>query len=635
MKNYFLNKRILVVLVAVLGYSAYAQTPEQRAEIVKNYDLVALQELSEKFAKEQKENYALALIEANKRNMPTIIEDENSYSELIGISPDGSLLYNTTSNQGSAITARANHLYPNGSLGLNILGQEMNVGVWDSNHPRLTHNDFNDRAFVLDGSGVNQSLHATHVTGTIISSGTNNPQGRGIAPSAYAWVNDWNNDFSEMSQQAGFGLLMSNHSYGLIAGQLSLYFFGAYTSLSRSTDEVTFAAPYYQPVYAAGNDRDSWNEINPDKNQNDLITGRSGSKNGITVAAVANVANYVSPNSVNMSSFSNYGPMDDFRIKPDISAKGTSVLSTSNESNTSYATLNGTSMAAPAVTAVLALLQQHYNNVNSVFMRAATSKGLILHTADEAGPSDGPDHMFGWGLVNAKKSAEIITNANVTSLILENTLNQNQVYSRNIYSAGTVPLEVSISWTDRAGQANSGVVDLNTPVLVNDLDVRLTRNNDVFFPWKLTPSFSSPIAVKDDNNVDPFEKIEVLNPLAGIYTITVSHKNNLTGGSQDYSLIVSGVDENLDNDSFENQNSIVLYPNPVNDVLNIANINHSDIKSISIIDMNGRVIINSSLFVNTNNNIVISTVNLQSGVYFLQIQDTKGMMTHHKFIKAK
>jgi subtilisin family serine protease len=45
-------------------------------------------------------------------------------------------------------------------------------------------------------------------------------------------------------------------------------------------------------------------------------------------------------------------------------------------------TLSGTSMAAPAITGLIVLLQQHYKNVNNVFMKAATVRGLH-HSADE------------------------------------------------------------------------------------------------------------------------------------------------------------------------------------------------------------------------------------------------------------
>jgi hypothetical protein len=64
------------------------------------------------------------------------------------------------------------------------------------------------------------------------------------------------------------------------------------------------------------------------------------------------------------------------------------------------------------------LLQQHHINLFQQPMLAATLKGLILHTADEAGFADGPDYQFGWGLINAEKAANVLTNINQSSIIL-------------------------------------------------------------------------------------------------------------------------------------------------------------------------------------------------------------------------
>jgi hypothetical protein len=57
-------------------------------------------------------------------------------------------------------------------------------------------------------------------------------------------------------------------------------------------------------------------------------------------------------------------------------------------------------------------------------MSAASLKGLVINTAHEAGPSDGPDYMFGWGLLNAVGAAEKITQDDVEGgLIVEGVLN--------------------------------------------------------------------------------------------------------------------------------------------------------------------------------------------------------------------
>jgi hypothetical protein len=60
-------------------------------------------------------------------------------------------------------------------------------------------------------------------------------------------------------------------------------------------------------------------------------------------------------------------------------------------------------MAAP-ITGLIVLLQQHYKNVNNVFMKAATVKGFCCHSADEAETSG---VMNGWGLANGKAAAKL------------------------------------------------------------------------------------------------------------------------------------------------------------------------------------------------------------------------------------
>lgn len=193
-------------------------------------------------------------------------------------------------------------------------------------------------------------------------------------------------------------------------------------------------------------------------------------------------------------------------------------------------------MAAPNVTGSLLLLQQHYKNLNNGdFMRASTLKGLALHTADDAGFS-GPDAVFGWGLLNAKKAAETITQKGNQSKIEELTLTSGQTYTITVNSDGSSPLLASISWTDRPGIANT-TVNSTTPVLVNDLDIRVSKGETTYLPYELTSPTSS---ARRDNNVDPYERIDI-NNASGEYTITESHKGSLTSGSQNYSLIVTGI----------------------------------------------------------------------------------------------
>ncbi len=417
-----------------------------------------------------------------KKKMPN-----GNIAELQKVSNDGTPIYYTTYNVGAGITTRANTLNSGGSLGLSVNGQGMTVGIWDGGALRLTHQAFQGRATQGDNvsfSSCNGNTgHATHVAGTMVAGSGFGASGnaQGMAYQADIVGHDWNNDLAEATSQANGGLLLSNHSYGYAAfnqqGQLQLpvHWFGKYLDDARDWDQIMFNAPYYQMVNAAGNDRQSQAQIN-NKSGYDILTGHSVSKNAIVVAAVNEVSNYTGASSVTMSSFSNWGPTDDGRIKPDISAKGVNVYSTYCSSNSSYQSLSGTSMASPNATGTMLLVQQHYKDLNGGFMYASMLRGLMLHTADEAGSAAGPDYRFGFGLMNAKKAAEIVTENGGASRLESHVLNNGASYSTTFTTDGSAPLVVTIAWTDPAGNiVTSETVDLNVKSLVNDLDLRVSK----------------------------------------------------------------------------------------------------------------------------------------------------------------
>ncbi len=128
-------------------------------------------------------------------------------------------------------------------------------------------------------------------------------------------------------------------------------------------------------------------------------------------------------------------------------------------------------------------------------MRSATLKGILIHTADEAGPADGPDYQFGWGLIDMPKAASVITSNNTDQLIQENILADSAgSYSIPVIASGKGPLTVTICWTDPAATVDE-VNILNNPArkLVNDLDLRVTGNGTTYMPWvlnRLIPGYS-------------------------------------------------------------------------------------------------------------------------------------------------
>ncbi len=539
--KYFKQFLFIFLIVSV---SDFAQTTQEKQRITKNYDLGKLNKLKEEYSSKFLKEKNRAILLAAQRGWKIKFTDANgSYYELMRISEEGKPLYYKTDNRDAAISTRANFLHKDGGLGLNVEGQGMTAYVWDGGIARSTHQEYDgdggeDRFSIGDGTSE-LNFHAAHVMGTIIASGFE-PAAKGMAPKAKGIGSDWNSDLSEATAAAANGMLLSNHSYGFNADNIADWRFGAYTEDARDWDNLMYNAPYYLQVNSAGNDGNN-NTANGEplegNNAFDKINGRKTGKNCLTIAngqdATINADGTLA--SVVRNSGSSEGPTDDLRVKPDLMGNGTGLYSTYQQADDAYNTISGTSMASPNVTGSLLLLQQHYKESYGNFMRAATLKGLALHTADDA-DIVGPDSHTGWGQMNTKFAAETITKNGFESWISEEVLTNGSTYSITVKSDGFTPLKASISWTDKPGKINEGVANDATPVLVSDLDIRITQGTNEYKPWRLTGVYSNE---KGDNLVDPFERVDVDNA-SGEYTITVTHKGTLTD-DQKFSLIVTGI----------------------------------------------------------------------------------------------
>ncbi|MCH2223134.1 MAG: S8 family serine peptidase [Crocinitomicaceae bacterium] len=545
------KKALGIAYITMCSSLIFGQTAQEKQVIIKDYDQQKLLEMEQDFRKKEEESKKEAIRIAGIKGWPLVTTTPSGgYAELQAVDADGNPIYYTTSNVDAAKSTRANHLNSGGSLGFDLNGNNMTAYVWDGGLARASHQEYDgaggsNRFSAGDGS-TSLNYHAAHVTGTIIASGVE-ANAKGMAPYANAVGADWNSDVSEATNAAAAGMLVSNHSYGYRVRDnsgnvlLPAYYFGGYISDSRDWDQLMSNAPYYLMVVAAGNDGND-NSANSSpvggNSSYDKLTGHATAKNNMVVAN-ANDANIDAAGnliSVYINNSSSEGPTDDLRIKPDITGNGSGVYSTFDSNNSAYGSLTGTSMASPNVTGTLLLLQEHYRDVNGSFMRASTLKGLALHTADDAG-TNGPDAVFGWGLLNAKLAAKSISNHGNQSIIEELTLSAGQTYTITVDADGVNDLIASISWTDLPGVANTGTVNLSTPALINDLDIRVSKGGTTYTPWKLTGPTSN---TKGDNNVDPYERVDVSNA-SGTYTITVTHKGSLSGGSQDYALIVTGI----------------------------------------------------------------------------------------------
>lgn len=466
-----------------------------------------------------------------------------------------------------------------------LTGQGVEVGVWDGGAVRRTHQEVAGRVSVKDRYATVQS-HATHIGGIIAGQGVEAP---GIAPGATLRSHDWGRDRSEMMAAAAEGLRVSNHSYGQSYGWVydargdgrwawlgnaradstRDHRFGQYDWLASAWDGIAHDAPGYLIVKAAGNDRgegpapgtEHW-IVDPVASQWVLSTtarerdgGAEGyatvldagnGKNVLTVGAAA-----VSEGEPQTLAISAWGPTDDGRIKPDLTAPGQSVYSSTATSDASYASMSGTSMAAAAVTgSVASLLEVEAQYRPGSPLRASTYRALLLHTAREMGPAPGPDYRSGWGLLDRDAAAVTLDAAlreSATTLLREETLEKGDEQTIPLFSSGTRALRVTLAWTDPEGVAAADPMDAPASRLVNDLDLWLTdAQGQRYEPWVLDPDHPAQPATRGVNTRDNVEQVLIETPRAGRYELHVrfARQQNAPAGAgtaQAVSILATGL----------------------------------------------------------------------------------------------
>lgn len=571
------QKALLVVFTMCMGHGLWAQMNKAERDQLNSYaEQLKQQQLEQRQSVEQY---------ARQNNIPLVLKDESGVHYLSQI-VNGKPIYMGDDNLASAEMVSADRVKNGGDLGLNLTGAGQMLGLWEAgNVPRVTHQEFtNNRALSLEAATVIPDDHASHVAGTIIADGADD-NAVGFAQAANLRCYDAAGHTGEMAAEAMLPnpIRASNHSYGSRAGWIpagvnwrwwdNQWLFGAYDSETQAFDNVAFLAPFYLIVKSAGNDRDGFDPVagqmhfhgsgttsftdnHPIDNDFNTIPTYGTAKNVITVGATEDLfGNYTGPLDLafDMTDFSSWGPTDDGRIKPDVVANGRDVYSATSVSDMSYdGTFDGTSMSTPAVTGSVGLLNEHWDNLfPGGPPRAATMKGLLIQQADECGANNGPDYSFGWGLVNVADAAELLTAHayNGCTQLIEGAVAAGATFSYDIESQGDKSIKVTLVWADPASPVvNGGTADpAGAAYLVNNLDLRIDGPSSTFFPWVLDPANPANAATTGDNNRDNVEQVLILNPAAGTHTIRVVAPAALTSGPQAFSLLFSGNDADVAN----------------------------------------------------------------------------------------
>lgn len=585
--------------VLSIGTLAGAQTADERKTLSLSVNATNLRQLSTEFQAnfDLQESRVLDYLSNNPGQVRSFDKDGSMYF-LSRISADGKPVYINSksmngpkSNVESGQLIKANQLYSGGSLGVNITGTGMVAGVWDGGLVRDTHELLAGQVTNVAGQvgplavTVSGENHMSHVAGTIVGKDiASQPSARGIAFGATAQNYDWANDTAEMAAFAAKGYLVSNHSYGALNdSSVPVWQFGAYDDSSRAFDAVAKNAPHYLPFIAGGNEQQS--NGNMSKAGYDLMTGSSAAKNTMTVGALNA--------DKSMSDYSNWGPTDDGRVKPEIVTRGTGINSAqAYDKATPPAACNncysgngsdssGTSYAAPAAAAGGLLLQQYYKSLNPNYMLSSTLKALMMGTAEDLG-NPGPDSKFGWGLLNVEAAANAIKKngavgsaaASRGAAILERTTNppadSTSEESFTVYAKGGVPLIVNMAWTDDEGveQTAAEGVDPTKSRLVYEFDmvVRGGSPSADAHPWK-PPTMANRTANATqattwfDGNGDVFKQILIASPVAdGQYTIVIRKKAGSPAAARTISFVITGLKETAVDTTAKTRMVEYLYP---------------------------------------------------------------------------
>ncbi|NOT32407.1 MAG: S8 family serine peptidase [Planctomycetes bacterium] len=430
----------------------------------------------------------------------------------------------------------------------NLDGSGVSVMVYDGGTARATHADFGGRVTVRDASGMID--HATHVSGTVGGSGASSGGTfRGMAPGVtiesygfeydgigiFLFTNpgDFEDDYDEAINV--FGADLANNSIGTNTEPNGFFChlqgdYGVMCSLIDGVVRGSLGAPI-RVLWANGNERQGSRCDVEGFGDYYSAAPPATAKNHITVGAL-------NSNDDSMTSFSSWGPTDDGRLKPDISAPGCQaggdggVTSPTAASDVSTAAFCGTSMASPTTCGLSALILEDWRvQFGAPDPLNSTLKVLLAHTAVDLG-NVGPDFQTGYGSVRAQACVDFMR----LGQFVEDTLAETGAYLRWTVSVApaTSVLRLTLAWDDAPALPNV------LGSLVNDLDlfVRDPLGNR-HHVWTLDPANPSAAAVRTQvdrrNNI---EQVLVNSPIAGTWTVEL-RGHDVPEGPQLFSLASS------------------------------------------------------------------------------------------------
>ena len=450
--------------------------------------------------------------------------------------------------------------------------------------------------------------HGTHVSGSVLGSGAlsgSKPASHqyggsfaGLAPEAqlvfqaiddptYFYLECIPNDLVNGLFKPAYNLgarIHTNSWGGPTGGTSSNPQYGGYTALSQAADTAAWTYKNLLILFAAGNsgkDTDANGEVDRDS-----ITAPGTAKNVITVGASENYRPQIATtwgmipgtifpanpiyddrmgdNRNGMAAFSSRGPTDDGRIKPDLVAPGTFVVSARSHEpaaktgwgvyDSNYVYNGGTSMATPLTAGAAALAREWLTRIRGLTdPSAALVKAVLIHGAANMSPgqysspqeipSQVPNHVSGWGRVDLKNSLTPTLPAEIWLRDNPGGLRTGEEVSYIFELSPGSPLRFTLVWTDYPAQLSAG------KALVNNLNLEVIAPDGKHYYGNagLYTSLSNCLQNGRWDSCNNVERVQIPSALQGTYTVFV-HGANVPQGPQAYALVGSGY--NLLGDTF-------------------------------------------------------------------------------------
>lgn len=435
-----------------------------------------------------------------------------------------------------------------------------------------------------DGPADLDSGHGTHVSGSVFGSGAASVGLSGVNGAIAGLASKAKLVFQAVEQEMKWKNPKDFQNYGryLLAGlplNLTTLFADAYAKKARihsnswgggdpgaydaqceQLDRFVWDNKDFCVLFAAGNDgtdKDGDGKINPMS-----VTSPGTAKNCITVGASENqrpafngnvygdwwpedypAAPYrsdsIADNPDQMAAFSSRGPTADGRVKPDVVAPGTFILSTRSTliaaNNTAwspfpqsklYFYMGGTSMATPLCAGAVALIREYLRKQKSIVNPSAALLKAALIAGTHRLPGYGEpgavfDNEQGYGRVNLDAILAPPAPAQAEFLEIRPGLRTGEVFSKPVeIGSADAPLRVVLAYTDYPG-----------PMLVNNLNlVAIAPDGKRYVGNQAAGAL---LSLDTKNNV---EVVHVANPTPGLWRLEVTG-SNISQGPQDFALV--------------------------------------------------------------------------------------------------